>query len=135
VEFARAKLNLKEAATWRSLKMLWDSGILHPSLMITRPRGKKGGRRVKLFQTIEASPEQIKEALELQSRLESPKYMQAVLVAQAMLTDFPMLRAKGEVSYSEILDEVRSKRLGLSVPDVAHLVSQYLSNEGVTVWR
>jgi hypothetical protein len=90
---------------------------------------------VKLFQTLEASPEQIKDALELQGRLESPKYMQAILVAQALMEDYPMIRVNGEVKYSEILDEVRNRRLGIGVPDVASLVSRYLSSVGIVVWR
>jgi hypothetical protein len=48
-------------------------GILYPSKLVARPRGKKGGRKMKLLQTIVATPEQVKEALELMVRLESPK--------------------------------------------------------------
>jgi hypothetical protein len=91
--------------------------------------------RVKLFQTVDASSEQIKEALELQGRLESPKYMQAILVAQAMMDDYPSIRVNGEVRYSDVLKEVKNRKLGLNAPDVASLVSRYLVSEGIRVWR
>ena len=39
------------------------------------------------------------------------------------------------VRYSDVLEEVKNRKLGLNAPDVASLVSKYLVSEGVRVWR
>ena len=135
IDILRHRLGLSEVTAWRTMNHLCEAGILYPSLMIARPRGKKGGRKVKLFQTADAMPEQVKEALELQARLESPKYLQAVQVAQAMIEDYPSIRVNGEVRYSEVLEAVKNRKLRLNVSDVASLVSKDLTEEGIRVWR
>jgi hypothetical protein len=89
--------------------------------MVAKPRGKRGGRKVKLFQTTDATHEQIKEAPELQARLESPKYLQAVQVAQATI--------------HRLVRVVKNRKLWFNVSYVAFIVSKYLSEEGIRVWR
>ena len=51
-----------------------------PSIRLLRPMNSGGGPRVKIYQTPDASPYQVASVVELQRRLESPKYRQAIRV-------------------------------------------------------
>lgn len=73
--------------------------------------------------------------VELQRRLESPKYMQAVLVSQTLLEDYPVVVINGETSYADIIATIRKMKIGYSVPDIAQLASKYLRERGIRVWR
>jgi hypothetical protein len=90
---------------------------------------------VKIYQTPDALPEQVSSAVELQSKLDSPKYMQAVLVAQTLLDDYPVVLARGEVSYRDILDIIRKMNITYNIPDIAQLTSKYLHEKGIRVWK
>jgi hypothetical protein len=61
-----------------------------------------------------AVPEQVSCAVELQNRLDSPKYRQAILVAQTLLDDYPIILARGETSYSEIMNAIRKMNITYS---------------------
>ena len=73
--------------------------------------------------------------MELQRRLESPKYLQAVLVSQTLLGNYPAVAARGETSYADIVRTIRKMGISYGVPDIAQLASQYLYEKGVKVWR
>lgn len=131
----RGSLGLSLGTAARQLCDLQSYGIITPSVRLHRPMDAEGGPRVKLFQTPDASPEQVNQAVELQRRLESPKYLQAVLVSQTLLEDYPLVAARGETSYADIVTTIRRMKIGYSVPDIAQLASRYLHERGIKVWR
>ena len=67
---------------------------------------------------------------EYHRRLESPRYMYAVRMAQSMLEDYPLIASSGEVSYRGIVRILRERDKELNIVDVAELVSSIL-HEGV----
>ena len=83
----------------------------------------EGGPRVRLYQTPDATPEQVAQAVELQRRLESPKYQQALLVSQTLLEDYPLVVIKGETSYRNIVATIRKMKISFifaCAPPTAH---------------
>lgn len=72
---------------------------------------------------------------EYHRRLESPRYMYAVRMAQSMLEDYPSLSSRGEVSYRGIVRILRERDKELNVVDIAELVSSIPHGRGIKVWR
>lgn len=72
---------------------------------------------------------------EYHRRLESPRYMYAVLMAQSMLEDYPLIASSGEVSYRGIVRILRGRDKELNIVDVAELVSSVLREGGIRIWR
>lgn len=73
--------------------------------------------------------------VEYQRRLESPRYMYAVRMAQSMLEDYPSIASRGEVSYRDIVRILRGRNKELNVVDVAELVSSILHERSIKIWR
>jgi hypothetical protein len=129
------ELGISLVRSTRIIQTLVSNGLLYPALALQRPRSKKGGPRVKIYQTPDALPEQVSRAVELQNRLDSPKYRQAILVAQTLLDDYPNIIARGETTYSEIMNAIRRMNITYSVADIAQLTSKYLYEKGIRVWK
>ena len=87
-QILRETLSLNTTASIRAIEELRDLKIIYPALQIKRPHGAKGGPRVKVYQTPEASDDQIAKAVELQRRLESPKYCLALRYTQVLLEEY-----------------------------------------------
>ncbi len=127
-------LGLNQTSATRAIAMLRDYEVLLPALPIRRPRGARGGRRVTVYETPEATPDQVAAAIELQRRLESPKYCEAARFAQLLLEEY-LSRGRGEITYRDLLDRVRVANLPYSAPDMAELAAQVLAERGLRVWR
>ena len=82
-----------------------------------------------------AEPEQVVKVAEYHRRLESPRYMYAVRMAQSMLEDYPSIASRGEVSYRDIVRILREMNKEPNVVDVAELVSSILHERGIKIWR
>ncbi len=123
------------AGSTRVIQTLVSGGFLYPAIALRRPRSKRGGPRVKIYQTPDAVPEQVSQAVELQRRLESPKYRQAMLVAQTLLDDYPVILSRGKTSISEILNTILKMNITYSLPDIAQLASKILHERGIRVWK
>jgi DNA-binding MarR family transcriptional regulator len=131
---AKQALGLNHTAASRAVDTLEGYGILTPSLPIKRPRGAKGGRRVTVYQTPEASVDQVAQACELQRRLEAPKYRVALRYTQALLEEYFEARHREEITYVDLLAELKERRVP-EAPDVANLMVPMLRERGVKVWR
>jgi DNA-binding MarR family transcriptional regulator len=127
-------LGINHTAASRSIQALQCYGILSPAIPIRRPHGVKGGRRVTVYQTPEASNDQVAVACELQRRLESPKYVQAARFAQMLLEEY-FSKGRKEITYRDLLEHVREEKLPFIAADIAELAAQYLVERGVKVWR
>lgn len=129
----RETLGVNHTAAVRALRLLRDHGVLLPALPMRRPRGARGGPRVTVYRTPRGTPDQVAAAVELQRRLESPKYVEAARFAQLLLEEY--IGGRGEIRYRDILEHVREAKLPFAAPDMAELAAQVLTERGVRVWR
>ncbi len=127
-------LGLNHTASIRAIQELTALGILSPSLPIHRPRGAKGGPRVTVYQTPEATSDQVAQTCELQRRLEAPKYRVALRYTQVILEEYLEPRHLDEITYRDLLDELRVRKVPEYI-DVADMTAQLLVARGVKVWR
>ena len=65
----------------------------------------------------------------------SPKYRIAEEVAQTILDEYMKRHNTQEITYKEILIQIRELRMPFKTPDVAELTVQYLHDKGIKVWR
>jgi hypothetical protein len=94
-----------------------------------------GGLRVKIYQTPDASSDQVTFVIEQHGRLESPKHKEAERVAEDLLKDHPEIRLEGETSYSILQEYVKSMTLFYNRSDITQLVSKSLHEKGIRVWK
>lgn len=82
-----------------------------------------------------AGTDEISEALKLHTRALSPKYRVAEEAAQTILDNYMSKKASVEISYKEIVVQVRLMRMPFNTSDIADLAAQYLHERGIKVWR
>jgi len=131
----REALGLSLGTAARHLNDLQSYRIISPSVRLLRPMDADGGPRVKIYQTPDASPDQVTSVIELQRRLESPKYRQAIRVAEKLLIDHPEILESCETRYGDIVEYVKIMKLNYNTSDIIQLVSKNLHERGVKVWR
>lgn len=131
----QAELSLPEATTYRALKRLRALRIVVPALKARKLKSSKGGPKPTVWSLEGASPEEVATALKLHYRMLSPKYRAAEEVAQSILDDYVAKRKLDEISYREIIVQIKELRLPYRAPDIADLAAQYLHEKGVKVWR
>ena len=56
-------------------------------------------------------------------------------VAQTILDEYITPRRVDEISYREIVIEVKELRIPFRAPDIADLAARYLHDLGIKVWR
>jgi len=56
-------------------------------------------------------------------------------VAQTILEEYVTKRNVDEISYKEIIIQVKELRIPFRTPDIADLAATYLNEKGVKVWR
>jgi hypothetical protein len=123
-------LKLVDSTTWRILNDLESFQIIFPSMKIPRPR-KSRGPQVTVYQTPDATPDQIQHAIALHKKLESPQYLAALNITQTILNDY--LSDSQEISFKDLLRY--SRNLGHRDPGISDLVAHLLQEKGIKVWR
>jgi len=129
------ELNIPEATIYRALKRLRSLNIITPAIKVSKIRGSKGGPRPTVWALKGASTEEISNALRLHFKMLSPKYRIAEEVAQTILDEYMKRYNIQEISYKEILIQIKELRMPFKTPDVAELTVQYLHDKGIKVWR
>ena len=129
------ELNQPEATVYRAMKRLRALGIVVPALKISKVKNSKGGPRPTVWSLETASTQEISRALKLHYQMLSPKYRVAEEVAQTILDQFVSSREASEISYREIVIQIKEMRVPFSAPDIAELAAKYLNEKGVKVWR
>ena len=124
-------LNLEDRTAWRIIKHLETLKIAFPSTKISRPAKSKGGPPVTVYQTPDATPDQIQHAIALHKKLESPQYLAALNITQTILNDY--LSDSKEISFKDLLRY--SRNLGHRDPGISDLVAHLLQEQGIKVWR
>ena len=129
------RLNLHERTVWRNLKALLQWGIIVRAATLPKRVVAKGGPRPVIYQAPDATVDQLSEAASLHLKLASPKYRVAEAIAQTILEDFILKRPTMEITYREIVYQVKKLRIPFNTPDIADLTARYLHEKGVRIWR
>ena len=128
-------MDMSETTTYRVLKQLRASGFIKPAIKVSKAKGSKGGPRPTVWVLEGSSTEEAARALRLHYRLLSPKYRIAEEVAQSILDDYITPRQVTEITYREIVIQVKELKIPFSSPDIANLAARYLHERGIKVWR
>ena len=131
----QCQLEIPETTAYATLKRLRSLGFVSPAIRIPKVRRSKGGPRTTVWALEDATSEDVTEALKLHHRMLSPKYRVAEEAAQSILDEYITPRRVREITYREILIQVRELEIPFSVPDIAELAARYLHERGVKVWR
>ncbi len=129
------ELNMPEATTYRALKRLRCLEIVVPALKVSKIRNSKGGPRPTVWALEGASTEEIARAIRLHYKMLSPKFRVAEGVAQSIMDEYISKRNISEISYKEILIQVKELKIPYRTPDIASLAADYLHDKGIKVWR
>lgn len=131
----QCKLDIPESTTYRALKQLRSLGFITPAIKVSKVKGSKGGPRPTVWVLEGATTEEVARALNLHYRMISPKYKIAEEVAQSILDDYITPRQVTEITYREIIVQVKELKIPFSTPDIADLAATYLHEKGIKVWR
>ena len=129
------ELTLPEATAYRALKRLRSMGIVVPALKVSKVKSSKGGPRPTVWALEGASNEEIAKVLRRHFQLLSPKFQVAETVAQTILDEYITKRKVNEISYREIVIQVKELKVPFRTPDIADLAATYLHERGIKVWR
>jgi len=129
------ELTLPEATAYRALKRLRSMGIVVPALKVSKVKSSKGGPRPTVWAFEGASNEEIAKVLRRHFQLLSPKFQVAETIAQTILDEYITKRKVDEISYREIVIQVKAQRVPFRTPDIADLAATYLNERGIKVWR
>lgn len=129
------ELSLPEATAYRALKRLRSIGIVVPALKVSKVKSSKGGPRPTVWSLDGSSNEEVAKSLRLHYQLLSPKFQVAETVAQTILEEYLNKRKLDEISYREIVVQIKALRVPFRTPDIADLAATYLNERGIKVWR
>ena len=129
------ELGMPEATAYRALKRLRSLGVITPALKASKMKDSKGGPRPTVWALEGAPTDEVARALRLHYAMLSPKFRIAQDVAQTILEDYMTPRQVTEITYREIVIQVKELRIPFRAPDIADLAAQYLGEQGVKVWR
>ncbi len=129
------ELNMPEATVYRALKRLRILKIIVPALKVSKMKNSKGGPRPTIWSLEGASTEEVARAMRIHYQMLSPKFRIAEEVAQTILDEYVSKRNVSEISYKEIIIQVKELRIPFRTPDIAELAATYLHDKGVKVWR
>lgn len=129
------ELNMPEATAYRTLKRLRTMGLVTPALKVSSVKESRGGPRPTVWALEGTSNEEIAKALRLHYKLLSPKFQVAERVAQTILEEFVTKGRPKEISYRDIVGQVKELRVPFRAPDVAQLAATYLEERGIKIWR
>ena len=111
---------------------MWFVG---PSCKVDKVMSAKSGRRPYIWALEWSSNEEVAKCLRLHFKLLSPKFQVAETVAQTILDEYITKRKMDEISYREIVVQVKALRVPFRTPDIADLAATYLNERGIKVWR
>ena len=131
----QTELSMPEATVYRTVKRLRALGLIVPALKVSKVKSSKGGPRPTVWALETASADEIAGALKHHYRTLSPKYRVAERVAQTILDQFAAKGKVDEISYKDLLIQIKALHIPFKAPDIADLAAQYLNEKGIKVWR
>ena len=131
----QCQMDMSETTTYRVLRHLKSLGFIKPAIKVHKIKSSKGGPRPTVWVLEGSSTEEVSRALILHYRLLSPKYRIAEEIAQSILDDYITPRQVTEITYREIIIQVKELKVPFRAPDIADLAASYLHEKGIKVWR
>lgn len=131
----QVELKLAEPTAYRALKQLRTLNIIKPAVKVPKKLDSKGGPRPTVWAIDGSTSEEISKALKLHIKTLSPKYRIAEEVAQTILDDYLSKKASLEITYREIVLQIKRLKIPFNATDVADLAAKYLHERGIRIWR
>ena len=131
----QCQLEIPETTAYSALKRLRSLGFISPAIRVFKIKGSKGGPHPTIWSLEGASTEAVAKTLKLHCRLLSPKYRIAEKLAQTILEEYLSPRQATEITYREIVIQVKALKIPFRAPDIADLAASYLHEKGIKVWR
>jgi len=131
----QTELNMPEATVYRTIKRLRALNVIEPVIKMAKIRNSKGGPRPTIWALQGAPSDEISGAFSLHYKKLSPKYRIAEEVAQTILDKYVSRNRSNEITYREIVIRIKELNIPFKTPDIADLTAEYLSGNGIKVWR
>jgi len=128
------RLEITEPTTYRYITNLRTFKFIVPAVSTRGGRGKRGPR-VRVWMVPDAEFDQINEAQKLHKRLLSPKYVAGEKLGQFILEEFIEPRNVTEITGKEVWAVAREHKIRGELSDVVFFAMNYLSDQGIKVWR
>jgi len=131
----QVRADLREATAFRHIKTLQKMGVVAPAVKFRNTVDCKGGPKPTVWMIPDAEFDQINEAQSLNRRLLSPKYVAGEKLGQLILEEFLAPRKLEKITGREVWAVAREHKIGGDLSDVVDFAMNYLSEQGIKVWR
>lgn len=135
-----SRLGLPSPSTFNYVRQLGQWGLIYPvkKARVGFTTGQReAGRIPDVWQTPDATTDQVLEATQLHRKLKFPKYNMAEKLAQSILNDYLLPKHRKETTFRDVKEmlEARGSIPKAEMVDVTEFVCRYLGEEGIKVWR
>ena len=134
-----SRLGIPEKSVFNYIRQLGQWGIIYP---VKKARvgftsgNRESGRIPDVWQTPEATTDQVLEATQLHRKLKFPKYAMSEKLAQSILNDYFLPKHRKETTIRDLKEMVEATGIPKAeVLDVTNFVCRYLGEAGIKVWR
>lgn len=131
----QVNLDLSDSNSYKCLGRLKKIGLANPIKKIPKHINKKGGPRPHVWILNGATTDDVARAIRLHYRAQSPKYRVAEKIASTILTDYIIKDGKEEIGYWKLFEIVKENKFPYRHSDIAELAADYLSENGIKVFR
>lgn len=129
------KVDIPEATAFRHIKTLNKMGVILPAVKTRHSVVCKGGPRPTIWMVPDTNLDQINQTQKLNQRLLSPKYIAGERLGQLVLEEYIEPRAGTEITSKEVWVVARKHRIRGELSDIVTFAMNYLSEQGIKVWR
>ena len=129
------RVNVPEASAFRHIKSLQKMNVVVPAVRSRHSITVKGGPRPTVWMVPDARLDQLSETQKLHRRLLSPKYVAGERLGQLILEEFLEPREQMEITGKEVWDVAREHKIRGELIDIVTFAMNYLTEQGIKVWR
>ncbi len=129
------RADVPEASAFRHIKTLQKMGVVLPAVKSRHSVVSKGGPRPTTWMIPDSSLDQITQAQKLHLRLQSPKYVAGEKLGQLILEEYIEPKSLEKITQKEVWVIAREHRIRGELSDIVDFAMNYLSEQGITVWR
>ena len=134
-----SRLGLPERSVFHYVRQLGQWGLIFPAKKARvgfTSGNRESGRIPDVWQTPEATTDQVLEATQLHRKLKFPKYAMSEKLAQSILNDYFLPKHREETTIRDLKEMIEATGIPKAeVLDVTNFVCRYLGEAGIKVWR
>lgn len=134
-----SRLGIPEKSIFNYIRQLGQWGLIFP---VKKARvgftsgNRESGRIPDVWQTPDATNDQVLEASQLHRKLKFPKYARSEKLAQSILNDYFLAKHREELTFSDLKEMVKATGIPKAeVLDETNFVAKYLEEAGKIIWR